>query len=617
MANTQKRNYRSNKYRFNSGRSKTPKNSADNNKKKTDSRIKAKSVIAAKAKAKPKTGSRSKGRAGENSVPYRVIPLGGMKEIGKNCTLIECNNEILIIDCGFAFPEYEMFGIDIVIPDFTYLKENMEKVRGLIITHGHEDHIGGVPYLLQDINVPIYAAPLAMGMINHKLEENGLSAERHVIKAGDTFKCGSFRIEAIQTNHSIADSLAYSIKFPGGHVFHTGDFKIDYSPIDGKVIDLNRFSELGNEGVDLLLCDSTNVMRKGYTPSEAVVRKSIDDIFNNTEQRIIIATFSSNVHRIRYFMEASMKHNRRIAVSGRSMENVLTLAKDLGYLENIPDSVFVKISDIKNIPDRNLTIITTGSQGEPMSALTRMANDNHKSVKLKKNDVVVFSSSPIPGNEMGISQVVNQLYEKGVNVVLASAMDVHVSGHASSEELKLIHTLLRPRFFIPAHGEYRHLIEHARLAQSLGQPANHIFVLGNGDSLEIEGSRAHIAREFTSGEDVMVDGSGIGDVGSAVLKDRKTLSQSGLITIAVALDSAEGSLMAVPELRTRGFVYVAEHQDLLKEAVDIVYNTIGRCTNEHALDEASLSKAIKSDMKSFIYKKTKRNPVIIPIILYV
>lgn len=627
MASVNKNNYRYNKYRFN-----TQKTSSENKKKQNKANTDNKGKSRVKARVKTKTGADSGTRAkisknakvrakaqakAGSAAAYRVIPLGGMKEIGKNCTLIECKGEILIIDCGFAFPEYEMFGIDIVIPDFKYLRENMEKVRGLIITHGHEDHIGGVPYLLQDIKVPIYAAPLAMGMIDHKLEEHGLSAERHVIHAGDVFRAGSFRIEAVQTNHSIADSLAYSIKFPGGHVFHTGDFKIDYSPIDGRVIDLNRFSELGNEGIDLLLCDSTNVMRKGYTPSEAVVRKSIDDIFNNTDQRIIIATFSSNVHRIRYFMEASVRHNRRIAVSGRSMENVLSLAKELGYLDKIPESVFVKISDIKNIPDRNLTIITTGSQGEPMSALTRMASDNHKSVKLKKNDVVVFSSSPIPGNEKGVSQVVNQLYEKGVNVVLASTMDVHVSGHASSEELKLIHTLLRPKFFMPAHGEYRHLIEHSRLAQSLGQPSNHIFVLSNGDALELEGSKANLVRGFTSGEDVMVDGSGIGDVGSSVLKDRKTLSQSGLITIAVALDSGTGSLMAVPELRTRGFVYVAEHQDLLNDAVNIVYNTIGRCTEENALDEASLSKAIKSDMKSFIYRKTKRNPVIIPIILYV
>lgn len=550
-------------------------------------------------------------------VPYKVIPLGGMKEIGKNCTLIECQDEILIIDCGFAFPEYEMFGIDVVIPDFTYLKENMEKVKGVIITHGHEDHIGGIPYLIKDINVPVYASPLAMGLIDHKLEEHGLSCERHVIRAGDVFKVGSFKVEAIQTNHSIADSIAFSIKFAGGHIVHTGDFKIDYSPLDGKVIDLNRFSQLGDEGVDLLLCDSTNVLRDGYTPSEAVVRKSIDDIFNNTDKRIIIATFSSNVHRIRYFIEASMSHHRRIAISGRSMENVLTLARELGYLKGIPDSVFVKISDIKNIPDKDLTIITTGSQGEPMSALTRMAYDNHKSVKLKKNDVVVFSSSPIPGNEKVVSQVVNQLYEKQVNVVLATAMDVHVSGHASSEELKLIHTLLRPKFFLPAHGEFRHLVEHSRLAQSLGQPANHIFVLGNGDALEIQGRKAKVIKEFTSGDDVMVDGYGVGDVGSSVLKDRKNLSMSGLITVAVALDSDTGSLMARPELRTTGFVYVQEHQDLLDEAMNIVYNSIGRCTGNGSFDEATLNKAIKSDMKSFIYKKTKRHPVIIPIILYV
>ena len=567
-------------------------------------------------KPKPYRVSASK-KVNNDKAPFRIIPLGGMREIGKNCTLIECNDEILIIDCGLAFPEYEMFGIDIVIPDFTYIRENMEKVKGLIITHGHEDHIGGVPYLLQEVNVPVYASPLAMGMIDHKLEENYLTCDRHVIKAGSKFRIGSFKVEAIQTNHSIADSLAYSIKFPGGHVVHTGDFKIDYSPLDGKVIDLNRFSQLGDEGVDVLLCDSTNVMRKGYTPSEAVVRESIDEIFDNTDRRIIIATFASNVHRIKYFIESSMKHNRRIAVSGRSMENVLALSRELGYLDDIPESAFVNISEIKHIPDRNLTIITTGSQGEPMSALTRMAYDNHKSVKLKKNDVVVFSSSPIPGNEKVVSQVVNKLYEKEVEVVLASTMDVHVSGHASSEELKLIHTLLRPRFFVPAHGEYRHLIEHAKLSNKLGQPKNHIFVIGNGDCLEVEGRSAHVEKEFTSGEDVMVDGYGIGDVGSVVLKDRKTLSQSGLITISVALDSITGALMAEPILNTKGFVYVDEHQDLLREALNIVYNTIGKARSQGKFDEAALTRAIKSDMKTFIYNRTKRNPVIIPAILYV
>lgn len=549
---------------------------------------------------------------------FTIIPLGGLKEIGKNCTLIECDDEILIIDCGFAFPEYEMFGIDIVLPDFTYLKENMEKIKGLIITHGHEDHIGGIPYLLQEINIPIYAPAFAMGLIDNKLEEFGLSAERIIVQAGQNYQIGQFKVEAIQTNHSIVDSVAYSIKFNGRHVVHTGDFKIDYSPLDGKVIDINRLSQLGEEGVDLLLCDSTNVLRDGYTPSEAVVRKSIDELFdNNLESRIIIATFSSNVHRIKYFLEASRKHKRKVAVTGRSMESVLKLAKELGYLNDLPESLFVDINDIKNIPDNMLTIITTGSQGEPMSALTRMAYDSHKEVKLKKGDVVVYSSSPIPGNEKVVTQVVNKLYEKEVDVVLASSMDVHVSGHASREELKLIHTLLRPKYFMPAHGEYRHLIEHKKLAKSLGMNNDKIFVLGNGDALLIDDKKGVIIPEYTSGEDVMVDGYGIGDVGSVVLKDRKTLSQSGLMVIAVAIDQATGSLMTEPQLFSRGFVYVQDNLDLLEEAKNIVYNTLGQCIEKQMLDETSLIKAIKSDMKSYIYKKTKRNPVILPMILYV
>ena len=550
--------------------------------------------------------------------PFRVIPLGGLKEIGKNCTAIECGDEILLVDCGFAFPEYEMFGIDIVLPDFTYLKENMEKIKGLVITHGHEDHIGGVPYLLQEINVPIYASAFAMGLIDHKLEEFGLSATKYVVKKGSKYKIGKFNIEAIQVNHSIADSMGYSIKFAGNHIVHTGDFKIDYSPLDGKVIDLNRLSQLGDEGVDLLLCDSTNVLREGYTPSEAVVRKSIDEIFdNNTEQRIIIATFSSNVHRLMYFAEASMKHKRKVAVSGKSMENVLSLARELGYLTNVPESIFVDVSEIKNLKDNQVTILTTGSQGEPMSALTRMAFDGHKGIKLKKGDVVVYSSSPIPGNEKVVTQVVNQLYEKKVNVVLASSMDVHVSGHASREELKLIHTLVRPKFFMPAHGEYRHLIEHAKLAKSLGQNSNRIFIMSNGDCLTISDGKGKITEKYTSGEDVMVDGAGIGDVGSVVLRERKTLSQSGLMVIAVAIDQATGSLMSKPSLFSKGFIYVQDNLDLIAEAKNVVYNTLGECIDKNAFDEQSLIKAIKSDMKAYIYKKTKRNPVILPMILYV
>lgn len=547
----------------------------------------------------------------------KIIPLGGLKEIGKNCTAIECDEEILIVDCGFAFPEYEMFGIDIVIPDFTYLRENMGKIQAVVITHGHEDHIGAIPYLLQEVNVPIYAGAFAAGLIKNKLEEFELYADLHVIAAGDIIKAGHFSVEAIQTNHSIVDSLAYSIKCSGGHIVHTGDFKIDYSPLDGKVIDLNRLSQLGDEGVDLLMCDSTNVLKDGYTASEAVVRKSIDEIFDNTDKRIIIATFASNVHRIKYFLESSMKHHRKVAVTGRSMDSTLALAKELGYLIDLPESLFVDIDKIKGIPDDKLTIITTGSQGEPMSALTRMAHDNHKTVKLQKGDLVVFSSSPIPGNEKVVTQVVNLLYEKEVEVVLASSMDVHVSGHASREELKLIHSLLRPRYFMPAHGEYRHLIEHANLAHSLGLAKDKSFVMSNGDALIVESESAKIVKNYTSGDDVMVDGYGVGDVGSIVLKDRKTLSQSGLMVIAVAIDQASGSLMSEPQLISRGFVYVQENMDLLEEAKNIVYNSLGSCFDKRIYDEATLVKTIKSDMKAFIYKETKRNPVILPMILYI
>ena len=594
-----------------------------NKTKRTNTSTKKKSISNTKSKVnnintKKTSTKRNLKPKKQEKMPFKVIPLGGLKEIGKNCTAIECGDEILLVDCGFAFPEYEMFGIDIVLPDFTYLKENMEKIKGLIITHGHEDHIGGVPYLIKEIKIPIYASAFAMGLINHKFEEFGLTAEEHIVKNGSKVNIGNFKIEAIQVNHSIADSLGYSIKFAGNHVVHTGDFKIDYSPLDGKVIDLNRLSRLGDEGVDLLLCDSTNVLREGYTPSEARVRKSIDEIFdNNIDKRIIIATFSSNVHRLMYFAEAAMKHHRKVAVSGKSMENVLNLARELGYLNNVPESIFVEVSEIKNLKDNQVTILTTGSQGEPMSALTRMAFDGHKGIKLKKGDVVVYSSSPIPGNEKGVTQVVNQLYEKKVDVVLASSMDVHVSGHASKEELKLIHTLVRPKFFVPAHGEYRHLIEHAKLAKSLGQASNRIFIMSNGDCLTIDGNKGKVSEKFTSGEDVMVDGSGIGDVGSVVLRERKTLSQSGLVIISVAIDQASGSLMSEPRLYTKGFIYVQDNLDLMEEAKNVVYNTLGSCIDKNMTDEASLNKAIKSDLKSYIYKKTKRNPVILPMILYV
>lgn len=544
----------------------------------------------------------------------RIMPLGGLKEIGKNITLIEYKNDILIIDCGFSFPEDEMFGIDVVIPDFTYLKENMEKIKGLIITHGHEDHIGGVPFLLKEINVPVYAPPLAMGLIRNKLKEHGLSMEEHVIEAGDIFNIGAFRVEAIHTNHSIADSMAYSIKCPGGHLVHTGDFKIDYSPLDGKRIDLAKFAQLGQEGVDVLLCDSTNVLRPGYTPSERVVVDSMNEIFAKTEKRLIIATFSSNIYRIKYFMEASIKYGRKIAISGRSMENVVTLARELGYL-NLPESAFVDIRKIGNIPDANITIITTGSQGEPMSALTRMANDSHRAVKLKAGDTVVFSSSPIPGNAKAVTNIVNKLYEKKVNVFLSDFVDIHVSGHACKEELKLIHSLVRPRFFIPAHGEYRHLREHARLAESLGMDRGNIFVMNNGDALRITGKQAKVEPEAAPAEDVLVDGYGVGDVGNVVLRDRKQLSESGLIVIAVSIDSNSGLLASRPELITRGFIYVKENMPLINEATEIVYESIDKWNNIGLDDVNALKSIIKDDMRGFIYKKTRRSPVILPVIL--
>ena len=544
----------------------------------------------------------------------RVMPLGGLKEIGKNITLVEYRDDILIIDCGFSFPEDEMFGIDVVIPDFTYLKENMEKIKGLIITHGHEDHIGGVPFLLKEINVPVYAPPLAMGLIRNKLKEHGLSMEEHVIEAGDIFNVGAFRVEAIHTNHSIADAMAYSIKCPGGHLVHTGDFKIDYSPLDGKRIDLAKFAQLGQEGVDVLLCDSTNVLRPGYTPSERVVVDSMNEIFAKTEKRLIIATFSSNIYRIKYFMEASIKYGRKIAISGRSMENVLTLARELGYV-NLPESAFVDIRKIGNIPDANITIITTGSQGEPMSALTRMANDSHRAVKLKSGDTVVFSSSPIPGNAKAVTNIVNKLYEKKVNVFLSDFVDIHVSGHACKEELKLIHSLVKPRFFIPAHGEYRHLREHARLAESMGMDRGNIFVMNNGDALRITGKQAKVEPAAAPAEDVLVDGYGVGDVGNVVLRDRKQLSESGLIVIAVSIDSNSGLLAARPELITRGFIYVKENMPLIKEATEVVYESIDKWNNLGSEDINTLKNIIKDDMRGFIYKKTRRSPVILPVIM--
>lgn len=547
----------------------------------------------------------------------KIIPLGGLNEIGKNITALECADQIIIIDCGISFPEDDMFGIDVVIPNFSYLIENMKKIKGLIVTHGHEDHIGGIPYLLQQINIPIYAPPLARCLIQNKLKEfRGNKPESHDINAGDVFDLGIFNIEAVRTNHSIADAVAFYIKTPGGTVFHTGDFKIDYTPLDGKRIDLGRYAQIGKEGVDVLLSESTNIMKPGFTPSERTVVNSMNRIFDETDKRIIIATFSSNIYRIKYFMEESIKHGRKIAISGRSMENVVAISRELNYLK-IPETAFVDIRQIKGIPDNNITIITTGSQGEPMSALTRMANDMHKGVKLKKGDVVVFSSSPIPGNDRAITDIVNKLYEKGVDVKLSGFLDIHVSGHACREEHKLIHALIKPKFFMPVHGEYRHLVEHAKLAAELGMSSKHIFVMNNGDELSINNNSTKLEKNKVNAEAVLVDGYGIGDVSDVVLRDRKQLSESGLVSVVVAIDKENALMLSNPELTTRGFIYVKNNEKLILEAIEVARQSVQKCLDKNTTDFNTLKNALRNDLRGFIYKKTKRSPMILPVVLYI
>ncbi len=563
-----------------------------------------------------KKSNKNKRRRRPPKESFRIVPLGGLKEIGKNLTLLEYKEEILMIDCGFTFPEDEMFGVDVVIPDYTYLKANREKIKGLIITHGHEDHIGGIPYLLRDINVPIYGTKLTAGLITNKLKEHKITADLNIIESGQSFSIGSFDVEAIRTNHSIADALAFSIKCPAGRIVHTGDFKIDYTPVDNEVIDLARFAQIGAEGVDVLLADSTNALRPGFTPTEAVVTKTIDGILDKTEKRIIVATFSSNLRRAEKIMESAINHGRKIAISGRSMENVIKLAKELGYI-NLPKESFVDVKKIKNIPDKNLLIVTTGSQGEPMSALTRMANDEHKAVQLKKSDVVLFSSTPVPGNEKTVTNVVNKLYEKGVEVIQSDIMDIHVSGHACKEELKLIHTLIKPKCFIPVHGEHRHLNGHAELAMGLGMEKSKVFVMSNGDALTISGNRATHKKNAVTAGAILVDGYGVGDVGNVVLRDRKLLSESGLIMAVATIDSSSGELLAGPELVTRGFVYVRENSAIINEATDVVKKTILKCQDEGIKDRNAIKNKVRTDLKGYIFSKTKRSPMILPIFMEV
>lgn len=545
----------------------------------------------------------------------KIIPLGGLGEIGKNMTVIEYKDDIIIIDCGAIFPEEEMLGIDIVIPDITYLLKNKEKVRGIVLTHGHEDHIGALPYILKQINIPVYGTKLTLGLVEYKLKEHGIlrDVELKCVKAKDTIKLGDIEVEFIKTSHSIADSVALAVHTPLGVLVHTGDFKIDFTPIDGDVIDLTRFAQLGKEGVLVLMADSTNIERPGYTMSESTVGDTFLDIFKQAKGRIIVATFASNIHRVQQIINAAYNYDKKIAVSGRSMVNVVDVAVNLGYL-NIPQGMFIDIDDIDKYPENQIVIITTGSQGEPMSALVRMSTSEHKKVNIGKGDMVIISATSIPGNEKLVYRVINQLFKKGAEVIYEDLADVHVSGHACQEELKLIHTLVKPKYFIPVHGEFRHLKQHSLLAQKLGMNEENTFILDNGSILEVTNTSAKQAGSVTAGQ-VLVDGLGVGDVGNIVLRDRKHLSQDGILTVVVTISKETGSVIAGPDIISRGFVYVRESEDLMDEAKEIVKDAMYKCLEKQITDWSSIKSNIKEALRSFLYEKTKRKPMILPIIM--
>lgn len=547
----------------------------------------------------------------------KIIPLGGLNEIGKNTTAIEYKNEIVVIDCGLKFPEDEMLGIDVVIPDITYLLKNKEKVKGIFLTHGHEDHIGALPYVLKQINVPVYGTKLTLGIVETKLKEHGLlsSVKLRTVKSKDVVKVDNLSVEFIKTSHSIADASAIAIHTPVGIVFHTGDFKIDFTPIDGSVADLGRFAELGKKGVIAMLCDSTNVERSGYSMSERTVGEAFNNIFSDAKGRVIVATFASNIHRIQQIINAASMHKRKVAVSGRSMENIVGVAVELGYLD-IEEGTLINIDDINKYPDNKIAIITTGSQGEPMSALTRMARSEHRKVTINKGDLVIISATPIPGNEKPVTKVINQLFKKGAEVIYERLADVHVSGHACEEELKLMHTLVKPKFFIPVHGEYRHLKQHGELAKKLGMKEEEIVIGDNGDVIEIGQESIKKNGSVISGQ-IFVDGLGVGDVGNIVLRDRKHLSQDGILTVVVTIERESGKVIAGPDIISRGFVYVRESEDLIDEAKRRVKKVLKDCEEKNVKEWAVIKSSTKDVLREFLYEKTKRNPMILPIIVEV
>ena len=545
----------------------------------------------------------------------KIIPLGGVNEIGKNLTAIEYKNDIVVIDCGLKFPDEDMFGIDLVIPDITYLIKNKEKVSGIFLTHGHEDHIGALPYVLRQLNVPVYGTKLTLGIVETKLKEHGLlsSTELIRVKPRDVIRLNSVSVEFIKTNHSIADSVAIAVHTPLGVVLHTGDFKIDYTPIDGELMDFARFAELGKKGVLAMMADSTNVEKQGYTKSERIVGESLTRIFGKTKGRIIIATFASNIHRIQQIIDAATVYGRKVAVSGRSMENIINVAIELGYIE-VAENTLVPIDAINKYNNDQIVIITTGSQGEPMSALSRMASAEHKKVNIVEGDTIIISATPIPGNEKLVSKVINQLFKKGAEVIYGSAENIHVSGHACQEELKLMQTLIKPKNFIPVHGEYRHLKQHGELAIKLGLNPKNVVIPEVGNVIEVNRSGIRKSGTVISGQ-IFVDGLGVGDVGNIVLRDRKHLSQDGILTVVVTLSKDNKTIVAGPDIISRGFVYVRESEGLIDEAREIVRNTLLECEEKNITDWATLKSNVRDELRSYLYEKTKRKPMILPIIM--
>ncbi|MBO4845514.1 MAG: ribonuclease J [Lachnospiraceae bacterium] len=542
----------------------------------------------------------------------KIIPLGGLEQIGMNITAFEYEDSIIVVDCGLSFPSDDMLGIDLVIPDVTYLKNNIDKVKAFIITHGHEDHIGALPYILKEMNVPIYATKLTMGLIDHKLEEHDLKNQikKKIVKFGQSINLGQFRIEFIKTNHSIVDAAALAIYSPAGIVVHTGDFKVDYTPVYGDAIDLQRFAEIGHKGVMALMCDSTNAERPGFTPSERTLGKIFDTIFSeHRSKRLIIATFASNVDRVQQIINSAYKFERKVVLEGRSMVNIIETASELGYM-NIPPNTLIPIEQIKNYPEEKTCIITTGSQGESMAALSRMAADIHKTISIGARDTIIFSSNPIPGNEKAVTKVINELAMKGAEVIF---QDAHVSGHACQEEIKLIYSLVKPKYAIPVHGEYKHLMAQAKLAMDLGMEKDKIFILSSGDILEMNMDSARVTGKVQTGA-VFVDGIGVGDVGTIVLRDRQQLSEEGMMTVVLALDMTTGELMAGPDIVSRGFVYVRESEELMEEATELMHEVVGDLLDRGITDWGKIKSAIRDSLGDYVWKKTKRRPMIIPII---